>query len=88
MPNGEYSKTDRTMLKLKDLLLIISAIGGIILYLSGVLMLPKSVEANASDITTLQQCQTAMEKKLVSVEKDVQYIKAQTDKIGDKLGVM
>ena len=88
MANGEYSKTDRTMLKLKDLLLIISAVGGITIYLSGVIMLPKAVDANASDIVSLQQCQTAMEKKLVSVEKDVQYIKVQTDKIGNKLGVL
>lgn len=85
---AEYSKADRTMIKLKDILLIISAVGGILLYLSGVLMLPRSVEANASDIVVLQQCQSIMERKMVSVEKDVQYIREQTDKISGKLGVM
>ena len=76
------------MMKLKDILLLVSAIGGIILYVSGIIMLPKSVEANASDIAVLQECQSTMEKKIIGVEKDLQYIKLQTDKIGNKLGVV
>lgn len=85
---AEYSKVDRAMMKTKDILLLVSAVGGILLYVSGVLMLPKSVEANASDIAALQQCQSVMERKMVSVEKDVQYIREQTDKISGKLGVI
>lgn len=88
MASGEYSKVDRTMMKIKDILLLVSAVGGIILYTSGVLMLPKSVEANASDIVLLQSCQQTMEGRIIRVEKDVQYIREQTDKISGKLGVI
>ena len=64
------------------------AAGAILLWISGLIALPKNVDANASDINRLQESQIKTDLRLQSVEKDVQYIREWTDKVSEKLGVM